>query len=90
MDEILPDRECPGRAVTVLDVSLDTRDKGRGMNSSVSENPTRALGFLGLLSGEDFVTGSVVSFDASGLGTGSGSGVICSSSLRDPWLLGCS
>lgn len=35
--------QCPGRAVTVLDVSLDTKDSGRGMNSRVSEKPTRAL-----------------------------------------------
>lgn len=27
----------------MLDVSLDTRDRGRGINSTVSENPTRAL-----------------------------------------------
>lgn len=42
--------QCPGRAVTVLDVSLDTRDNGRGMNSRVSEKPTRALAvvFAGL------------------------------------------
>ena len=27
----------------MLEVSLDTSDKGRGMNSTVSEKPTRAL-----------------------------------------------
>jgi len=40
-DEILPETECPGRAVIVLEVSFETRDSGRGMNSNVSENPTR-------------------------------------------------
>jgi hypothetical protein len=40
-DDMLPETECPGRAVTVLDVSLDTKDNGRGMNSKVSEKPTR-------------------------------------------------
>jgi hypothetical protein len=89
IDEMLPDKECPGRAVIVLDVSLDTRDNGRGMNSSVSEKPTRALVFLGLLSGEDLAAaGSAVSFGASAVGTGSGSGTICSASCKDPWL-GC-
>jgi len=46
-DEMLPDTECPGRAVTVLDVSLETRDNGLGMYSNVSENPTlvRGVGF---------------------------------------------
>jgi len=40
-DEMLPERECPGRAVAVLEASLETRDNGRGMYSSVSEKPTR-------------------------------------------------
>jgi hypothetical protein len=38
----------------VLEVSLETKDKGRGMNSKVSENPTRARFKIfagGLLSG---------------------------------------
>jgi len=39
-DEMLPERECPGRAVTVLEVSLETSDRGLGMNSRVSEKPT--------------------------------------------------
>lgn len=30
--------------MAVLEASLDTRDSGRGMNSSVSEKPTRARG----------------------------------------------
>lgn len=47
IEEMLPDSECPGRAVTVLEVSLETKDRGLGMNSKVSENPTRAL-LLGL------------------------------------------
>lgn len=42
-DEMLPDREWPGLTVTVLEVSLETRESGRGMNSSVSEKPTLAL-----------------------------------------------
>lgn len=42
-DEMLPEREWPGLTVTVLEVSLETRDSGRGMNSSVSEKPTLAL-----------------------------------------------
>jgi len=56
IEEMLPETECPGRAVTVLDVSLETRDSGLGINSSVSENPTRAFGTallcFGLPSGE--------------------------------------
>jgi len=46
-DEMLPERECPGRAVTVLEVSFETRERGRGINSKVSEKPTllRAGGF---------------------------------------------
>lgn len=39
-DEMLPESECPGRAVTVLEVSFETSDRGRGMNSRVSEKPT--------------------------------------------------
>jgi hypothetical protein len=47
IDVMLPDTECPpGRAVTMLDVSLETSDKGRGMNSRVSENPTLACPLL--------------------------------------------
>jgi len=42
MEEMLPDTEWPGRAVIVLDVSLETSDKGLGMNSRVSEKPTLA------------------------------------------------
>lgn len=64
MDEMLPDREWPGRAVTVLDVSLDTSDSGLGINSSVSENPTRAR-LAGLVAG----LGS--STDSAGDGIGS-------------------
>lgn len=40
-DEILPETECPGRAVIVLEVSFETRESGLGINSNVSENPTR-------------------------------------------------
>jgi hypothetical protein len=48
-DEILPETEWPGRAVIVLEVSLETRDTGLGMYSRVSENPTlvRTTGFGG-------------------------------------------
>lgn len=44
---MLPDTEWPGRAVIVLDVSLETTERGLGMYSSVSEKPTlfRAAGF---------------------------------------------
>ncbi len=42
IDEMLPETECPGRAVTVLDVSLEMRDSGLGINSRVSEKPTLA------------------------------------------------
>jgi hypothetical protein len=46
-DEILPETEWPGRAVVVLEVSLETSDTGLGMYSRVSENPTlvRTTGF---------------------------------------------
>lgn len=47
MEEMLPETEWPGRAVATLEVSLETMETGRGMNSSVSENPTRALLGLG-------------------------------------------
>lgn len=36
------DTECDGRIVTVLDVSLETRLNGLGINSTLSEKPTRA------------------------------------------------
>lgn len=39
-DEILPETEWPGRAVIVLEVSLETSDTGLGMYSRVSEKPT--------------------------------------------------
>jgi hypothetical protein len=42
-DERLFETEWPGRIVIVLDASLDTRDNGRGINSTVSEKPTRFL-----------------------------------------------
>lgn len=41
MDVRLPETECP-RIVTVEELSLDTRDNGRGIISTLSENPTRA------------------------------------------------
>jgi hypothetical protein len=43
-EEMLPETAWPGFAVIVLDVSVDTRERGRGMNSKVSENPTLVLG----------------------------------------------
>lgn len=43
MDDMLPETEWPGLTVTVLEVSLDTNESGRGMNSRVSENPTLPL-----------------------------------------------
>lgn len=60
-DEMLPESECPGLAVMVLDVSLDTKDKGLGMNSSVSENPTlaRFTGLTGALASSCTGSGSV-------------------------------
>jgi hypothetical protein len=42
-EERLFETEWPGRIVVVLDASLDTKDKGRGINSTVSEKPTRFL-----------------------------------------------
>ena len=44
--------------MAVLEVSLDIRDSGRGMNSRVSENPTRALFVLGVCFGSS--TGTLV------------------------------
>lgn len=51
IDETLPEPECPGRTVTVLPVSVEITDSGRGINSRVSENPTRAraVGFVSIL-----------------------------------------
>jgi hypothetical protein len=43
-DEMLPDTEWSGRAVAVLEVSLETRERGLGMYSRVSEKPTLFLG----------------------------------------------
>ena len=42
MDEMLPDIECPRRVASVLEDSDESVDSGRGMNSRVSEKPTRA------------------------------------------------
>lgn len=41
IEDILLETECPWRMVIVLEASLETKDNGRGMNSTVSENPTR-------------------------------------------------
>jgi hypothetical protein len=72
-EEMLPEREWPGLAVTVLDVSVDTSDSGLGMNSRVSENPTlfraKALGVC---------SSSMVGGDGSlsAIATGSGTGTV--------------
>jgi hypothetical protein len=55
-DDMLPESECPGRAVIVLEVSLDTKDNGRGINSKVSEKPT-LFRACGLAMGSDCGTG---------------------------------
>jgi hypothetical protein len=77
IEEMLPETECPGRAVATLDVSLDTIDKGRGMNSKVSEKPTRALGGLDgsdpLSAVGEVLAGDTVSNISSGKSAGSGS-----------------
>jgi hypothetical protein len=78
-DDILPVTEWPGVAVMVLEVSLETRESGLGMNSRVSEKPTRALGagLASLLSKAGGASG-LDSSGASGSSTistaGSGSG----------------
>lgn len=66
-EEMLSDMPCPGRAVTVLDVSLDTSDSGRGINSSVSEKPTRAL-----VVGLGFGLGGTETSDSCGVSAGAG------------------
>ena len=43
IEEILPETECPGFAVMVLEVSLETSETGLGMYSILSENPTLTL-----------------------------------------------
>lgn len=78
-DDMELDTECPGRAVTVLEVSLETSDNGRGMNSSVSENPT-LLRAWGLATGWDSGTPAIdsllgISPAASDLGEGAESDV---------------
>lgn len=67
IEVMLPETPWPGLAVIVLDVSVETRDKGLGMNSSVSENPTLALlaglnctASLGLAISEELGSGSAV------------------------------
>jgi hypothetical protein len=72
-EEMLPERECPGLAVTVLDVSVDTSESGLGMYSKVSENPTlfrgRALGVCSSsVGGGDGLSSPI----AMGSGTGTG------------------
>jgi hypothetical protein len=76
-DEILPESECPGRAVTVLEVSVETIDNGLGMYSSVSENPTlfrtAALGDC-----SSCWTGEVISTGFSAQGSGTDKGAVFS------------
>jgi hypothetical protein len=71
-EDMLPEREWPGLAVTVLDVSVDTSDSGLGMYSRVSENPTlfraRALGVCS----RSAVGGDRLSI---AIATGSGTGI---------------
>lgn len=78
-EEILPETEWPGRAVAVLEASLETRESGRGMYSSVSENPTlaRATGFAGRSSSgetDDVFSFASVRISGSGRGVDSGTG----------------
>lgn len=54
MEDILFDTEWPCLIVTVEELSDETKDRGRGMNSTLSENPTLArfnalVGALGKL-----------------------------------------
>ena len=72
-EEMLPEREWPGLAVTVLDVSVDTNDSGLGIYSRVSENPTlfRARA-LGVCSSSAVGGGGFSSAIATGSGTGIG------------------
>lgn len=42
-EERLPVAEWPWRTVIVLEASLETRDRGRGINSTLSEKPTLAV-----------------------------------------------
>ena len=83
-DEMLPETECPGRAVAVLEASLETRDRGLGMYSSVSEKPTRFrvksfAGWLGSSTADAALSPGLVgassdrrglASDSAGLGTG--------------------
>lgn len=51
IDDRLPETEWPCLAVATLDDSLVAKESGRGMNSKVSEKPTRAR--FDILSGEE-------------------------------------
>jgi hypothetical protein len=72
---MLPDREWPGRAVTVLEVSLETSDSGLGMYSSVSENPTLFRTTFGVCSGSAASDGGLCSAGETGAGAGEGKGI---------------
>jgi hypothetical protein len=56
IEVILSETECIGRAVIVLEVSVEIKESGRGINSKVSENPTRVR--VGGLEGVICVNGS--------------------------------
>jgi hypothetical protein len=59
-----PETECPCRIVIVLELSLDTNERGRGIICTSSENPTRARvkfkGFIGGLISELDVSTSLL------------------------------
>ena len=42
IEDKLPDTECPSGRTVVPELSLETRERGLGINWIVSENPTRA------------------------------------------------
>lgn len=67
--EMLPETEWLGLTVTVLEVSLDISDSGRGMNSTVSENPTRARAIGFVSRAKPMVLGRAVEPTATGFGS---------------------
>jgi len=46
-DDRDPDTECPPCRIVMLELSLETSERGLGMNCISSENPTRARFILG-------------------------------------------
>jgi len=71
-EDMLPVTEWPGFAVIVLEVSLDTNDRGLGINSRVSEKPTLVLDaglgstFSGATGATDCATSSIEGSTAAG------------------------